>query len=296
MEYTVNDIVNSFYELMPDTRVVEAIPISGSYSHSAWKVVTENAAYALKINVRKPSLNDFERELAAQKLAEQINVPKILAVSPTPNILGNPYYIQEWRDGSSAAEAMPEMTPEQKRLFGYEFGQAVGRMHQITFLNYSEDCIGGNPITSWQELCRTRLGILLEKNKTVGILPEAGLSNIEQKCERLLNELPIDLKPCFVHRDLYLNNVLINEGRFEAIIDFEGAKIYDSSWDFVKPEVWIFNEYPELRTPFYEGYESISPLISLSRFVFRYQRDWSIFLQSLISALHRITLRCLIIF
>lgn len=62
-----------------------------------------------------------------------------------------------------------------------------------------------------------------------------------------------------VHRDLRAANLLTDaSGAFVGVVDFERSAATDPAWDMVKLAWWLFDEWPELREPVREGYESVA--------------------------------------
>jgi aminoglycoside phosphotransferase (APT) family kinase protein len=66
--------------------------------------------------------------------------------------------------------------------------------------------------------------------------------------------------PVLTHGDLWLPNVLVREGRFGCLLDFEHARYADRFRDFGKLDEHILDAFPAGREAFLESYQAICPL------------------------------------
>jgi aminoglycoside phosphotransferase (APT) family kinase protein len=142
--------------------------------------------------------------------------------------------------------------------FAAQFAVAVASMHQVTGGFFAENVIGPGVHATWADLCRNRLERLVKWNIDARVLPRPTIDAAEAYCKDLIAELPDDVVPVLTHRDLYLPNVIVTPESSVAIIDFEHASFFDRVWEFVKLEIWVFRRFPQLRSPFMEGYQSRS--------------------------------------
>ncbi|QHE59805.1 phosphotransferase [Rossellomorea vietnamensis] len=232
-----------------------------SYGHVCWKIKTHKGNFLLKIAERKTDNHHFLNEIYAQRLAIEsgMKVQRVLVAKEVPNSLNKNYYIQEWLPGSDAQKSISNFSGLEKQQFSWEFGETLAKLHSIKGDFFSEDLLGEKKTSSWRELVTNRLEKLLHENREVCVLDNKTIDNMEEKCNRLLQNLSDNIEPGFTHRDLYLSNVLVADNKFLNIIDFEHARFYDPLWDFVKVEAWIFRKFPELRAGFYKGYSNKFP-------------------------------------
>ncbi|HEX6288648.1 MAG TPA: aminoglycoside phosphotransferase family protein [Herpetosiphonaceae bacterium] len=246
----------------PQITIAEARRLSVGFGHAAWYLRTvEQGAFLLKIATRQPTDYYFANEIHAQQRMLQHGqpVPEIVAVCHAPNELGQHFYIQRWIPGEDGTTAVAAMSARQRSAFACDFGRAVALMHRIEGAAFSEDALGENVLPSWRDLCATRLSDLIRSNVQAAVLPPDRLAIVEERCARMIAELASDIAPVFTHRDLYLPNTLVHEGRFKTVIDFESVRFYDGLWDFVKLYAWVFRHYPEMEAPFLAGYRSAQP-------------------------------------
>lgn len=96
-------------------------------------------------------------------------------------------------------------------------------------------------------------------------LPNCDFSKwYHQQKEKLLKEYPQNLPEGLVHADVFFDNIIIADNKFQAIIDFECASYYPYSFDIASaligcvfdPENISFDRIH----PLLSGYQSIRPL------------------------------------
>ena len=69
------------------------------------------------------------------------------------------------------------------------------------------------------------------------------------------------VRPALCHRDLYLDNVLVDEqGALAALLDFDVAEVWDPLVEQFKLEWFVFEPNPAAREPFFDGYLAGDPM------------------------------------
>lgn len=237
--------------------------LTGSYGHASWKFTTAKETLLFKVNIRNINNQDLKNEILAHQLLTKANlsVPQILYSSPTPNILERPYYIQSWLPGVDATTALPELNRENREKFARSFGTFIAKMHKI-----ESDCFShalhknpGEQSLDWKNFILKKLEGFIFAIRKGNLLPASFLAAVEKKAHDLIDSIGSDVKPGFTHMDLYLANALVSAENLSAILDFESACFYDPIWDFVKLDAWVFQQFPDLRQPFLQGYSEIIP-------------------------------------
>jgi aminoglycoside phosphotransferase (APT) family kinase protein len=92
----------------------------------------------------------------------------------------------------------------------------------------------GAAVGDWDTLVRRVTERYAPWNDKIAALTPLEVATIRGRLVQSVAAVTDMVSPMLTHRDLYLANVLVNEGRFAAILDFELAKGYDPLLDFVK--------------------------------------------------------------
>jgi aminoglycoside phosphotransferase (APT) family kinase protein len=73
--------------------------------------------------------------------------------------------------------------------------------------------------------------------------------------DSLAPEVDEVVTPALCHRDLYLDNVLVDDdGALVALLDFDLVEVWDPLVDFFKLEWFVFEPNPAARKPFMDAY------------------------------------------
>jgi len=200
--------------------------------------------------------------------AAAVNMARDLGV-PTPRFLhmrtahetfgGRAFSVSEFLPGQDGQDTVPAMDRETRaRLFG-EWGRVVGRLHRVERAMFAEDALGSGATASWADVVTARLAALPGKYKDAGMEFDA-IADAVGRLQASVGEVSRAVRPVLVHRDLYLANMLVTEGRVAGLLDFEHARFCDPVTDFVKLMVFVFHDFPEARPAFLEGYQQMRKL------------------------------------
>ena len=137
-----------------------------------------------------------------------------------------------------------------------EFGRTVGRLHCIDLpveTVWRDDA--GFVHDDWLGVVRSSIaeaeaeleGRLGDEFETVA----TAAMTIRKRAAELL---PMINSPRLVHRDLHLANVLIDDDRITAVLDFEMVREWDAAYDFVKIRNSVFPIAPWAEEAFMTGY------------------------------------------
>ncbi len=133
-------------------------------------------------------------------------------------------------------------------------------------------------VGDWTAVVRRAAERYAEWNRAAGMLAAPEIAAIRERLIGAAAGVAAEVSPAITHRDLYLANVLINGGRFAALLDFELAKGYDPLLDFVKLGGFVFERWPASLKPFMAAYrhgvgraprveERLSVCLALEQFV-----------------------------
>ncbi len=178
-----------------------------------------------------------------------------------------------------AEEALPGMNDRRRDSLFSDLGQAVGRLHGIGLPKFTERI--GTPeadLDSWAAAVGQRAERAALRSREIGLLSTQETDAVVHRLQRSAENVSRVVAPVLTHYDLYLANVLVRDGRFEALLDFELAKGWEPMFDFVKLGMWVFEEWPRGFQPFVTAYrhrvgrvpdaeERLSTCLALENFV-----------------------------
>lgn len=243
--------------------VLRLTRLNKGWGHISWIVRTSSGRYLLKIGLRRPDLADLYRQVAAQQQAAgRIPTPLVVAISDHGGALQRPHFVQTWVPGTDGETLLPHLGSRSLSDFGHALGTTVATMHSIPGARFAEDCAGTITYASWTDACQSRLARMTTDNERAAVLPGPVLRTVTDHLAKLVGDLPDTIVPRLTHRDLYLPNTLLLADRHAEVglLDWESAAFYDPVWDFVKLNMWVFDQHPQLRAPFMDGYTAGEPL------------------------------------
>ncbi len=143
-------------------------------------------------------------------------------------------------------------------LFG-ELGAMVRRLHAIEVVQFTSR-VGSRGFDRWREFLDHRwqavLGRAAEAELDAGLVTRAHAFATSAAAE-------VDgaVRPSLCHRDLYLDNVLVDDaGALVAIIDFDSVEVWDPLVEWFSLEWFVFEPNPAARSAFMDGYLAGDPL------------------------------------
>jgi len=236
-------------------KVLAATRVPRAYNYDVWRLEARHGRYALKVARAETDPARLANALAAQRLATAAGVPgpQLLGYDEGA-LIGRAVYVQEWVAGTDAETAWPRITRQERERFAREFGRAVAQLHAIPGPCFSDDVVLARVVPSWSDGLRQYVAKYARRISHAGLLPPAILEAVVARLEDGLASLSPDLPPTLTHWDLWLPNVLVDDGECVGLIDWESAAFSDPLADFVRLEAWVFDPYPESRAPLLAGY------------------------------------------
>lgn len=167
--------------------------------------------------------------------------------------------VQRYVDaGGNTGEALQAMPADRRAAYFEDFGRAVGALHSLDlpeFGGWLDDT--GTRHATWAEAIHPG-DELRSIHQHPSVVPSDALGEAERRIELGLAALPT-IAPRLVHRDLGVNNTLLNPaGTFEAVIDFEMVREWDFPYDFSSRLHPMFDQVAGSSDPFMAGYRAIA--------------------------------------
>ncbi len=202
--------------------------IGAGHSNATFAVQRGDATFVLRRPPRPPlppSAHDMLREAGVLRgLAGRARVPAVLAVCPSVDVLGAPFYVMEHIAGSVLTDALPAALdcPEQRRAVADELVDALVEIHAVDWQTAGLAALG-KPEGYLARQLRRFLG-LWEHNRTRDV------PAVERVADWLGRNLPSSGPATVVHGDFRLGNTLYADdapARLTAVLDWEMSTLGD---------------------------------------------------------------------
>ena len=112
-------------------------------------------------------------------------------------------------------------------------GHALATLHQVRFDTFYPDFFAiGNTPQAWSDRFRAALG--KERSEARSRLS----APLFRAVEHLSLPATIPFPPCLIHNDFSPGNILVQDGRLAAVVDWDNAVVDVAPLDFVKMKYW----------------------------------------------------------
>jgi aminoglycoside phosphotransferase (APT) family kinase protein len=173
-----------------------------------------------------PSAHDVLREWRLLDAVKDtvIRAPRTLLACDDESVIGAPFYVMEYIEGSVITSEIPEPldSPEERRRMGLDLVDALAEIHSVDWGACGLE--GYGKPTGYLERQLRRFNGLWEVNKT------RELPRVQEVGEWLAREMPQSPEATIVHGDYRLGNTMVASdapARVIAIFDWELSTIGD---------------------------------------------------------------------
>jgi len=240
--------------------VTQLHPLVKGHGHQSFVVETSaNTTLLLKIALRREQLAKMQslRQVLELAARHHIPAPTLLYFSEgTASFGSRPWLVQEFLTGQDGEDALSRMSEGQRAAFFRDFGNAVARLHAVNVGYFAEDLASSRREETWASVVESRVARLENDHLQAGLLPRGRIEAAAAAIRSVVRTVSPHVCPSLVHRDLYLPNTLVADGRFLCLLDFEHARSSDALADFVKLRMWVFDKVPGSEAEFCAGYGS----------------------------------------
>ena len=208
-------------------------PLPGGYETLILAFTLSNAppAYSCPLVLRLlQSFSPPKRALREATLQNGVNalgipVPRVVAYSTAPRIVGRAFVIMERIAGSSMLQLLGRLSPNGIRLL-----TEMGRLQMN---------INRAPVDALRQHLQFHQVQLKNLPDAVRMMEEKihrhGLDQLVAGMEWVKANRPDEsCSPCLCHGDLHPGNIMVRKGRIVSILDWANAVIADKEWDVAK--------------------------------------------------------------
>ncbi len=208
-------------------------PLSGGNSNLTWHFSSAEQSCVVRTTpdeaISPNSARGIERESKVLKLVEGIvKAPKLIAWCDDTEVMGRPFLVQEWINGSSVTATLPnaDWDPvEATNALGEDMMRQLADVHSIVWPHEALSLLGRPDNFVSRQLERW---LSVRKEHAVRELPllfELGAW--------LQDNRPDTERPALIHGDYHLDNTLVSTEtpEIKAIIDWELATVGDPAMD-----------------------------------------------------------------
>lgn len=278
MNITTEQIVTIFHHHFPSEKILSLIEIPQSFVNPVYQVILSNQKeFILKIN-NSSWPNKALRELIAVALAKEqtsLPIPAFVAFDFTKKIVPWKYLIQEKAAGCELREAirLGKLGKREFLAIIQTLGSYLGELHSITFDFFGDFSISSSLFSSSEASAGVFWGRQFDDWPScfrafcldnLNWVDHTSFSNYRPALRKKIHEFSQTMlreeQSCFVHSDLQPTNILIENKRMTAIIDWEWSYAGSPSFDFALTRAGIYySTFPSIsKSKMYDQFPSLS--------------------------------------
>ena len=224
------------------------------WGNESW--IADTAIGRLIVKVGLPDADVAKWRAAAAGLAlarsADVSAPDLLAFVDAADVLED-RILRIFR-------CIPGRTPglDVPLQFFRDLGAEVRRLHSIVQPQFTSR-VGDDGFDRWSDFLDHRWDAVLSRVAQAEIDPTLA-ARVTELASSLAADLDELATPTLCHRDLYLDNMLVDdEGSLVALLDFDMVEVWDLAADFFKLEWFVFEPRPEAHGAFMEAYVAAGP-------------------------------------
>jgi len=181
-----------------------------------------------------------------------VPIPTILAHDFARTRIDRDYLIMNRVPGSAMSEVAGQLTPAQTAAILAELGRCVAKLHAIH--NDPYGYVGPHhpmpPQPNWPEAFAVMWARLLDDCVQCGVYDQDDRTSAMRLFDEYRAVFDPAAPPALCHMDLWVANVLVHDGQFSALFDFDRACYGDPENDLAVAEYCGLTQ-----EPFWQGYE-----------------------------------------
>ncbi len=238
----------------------EACPFGAGKFSQTFLVATDRSEFVLRIAPPDDLLQLFyeyrmmRQEPAVHAFIEErtdVPIPKILAHDFSRERIDRDVLIMNRVPGSALSEVSHRLTPGEVEAILTELGRCVAKLHAIHVAQhgYVGEHRPMEPQPSWPEAFAIMWRKLIDDCVACGVYTDDDRALAMKLFDEHRDVFDPATPASVCHMDLWIANILVHEGRFSALFDFDRACYGDRENDLAVAEYCGLT-----RRPFWQGY------------------------------------------
>ncbi|TFG70329.1 MAG: aminoglycoside phosphotransferase family protein [Anaerolineales bacterium] len=197
--------------------------------------------YILRIGAREDAGQRLEREtLILQNLAGQLPVAKVLAFGQEQGFF---YQVQQYMPGQQLYTIWKTLTAAVQDTIAAELAASLKILHSANFSDFGDGWQDSKRYATWSDYLTDMFQNTIEEIRDLNIRMVPGFIemavNYFEEHKKVLQEGV----PTLVHSDMTLVNILAENGKVSAILDFEFARQAPADYELLAIEAFCL--YPK---------------------------------------------------
>jgi aminoglycoside phosphotransferase (APT) family kinase protein len=231
-------------------------PVQGNIN----RCLLVNDAYVLRFDVLDwGGANRYAGEKWAYEILSETDVPvsRVIALDTSKHLVPYDYLILTKMPGKTISTSAADLPFADRYAIGYSAGQHLATIHSHDFAQFGllYNIVAGTPQPDWSAYVADHFRYYQGQVQALGILSADVMGRIDALIVRMQPLLAAVQQGVFIHGDYHFLNLLQQDGKMSAVLDFDWASSGDPSWDFRIDDA-IESEVPDSREAFYAGYTS----------------------------------------
>ncbi|MBS1970827.1 MAG: aminoglycoside phosphotransferase family protein [Bdellovibrionales bacterium] len=215
-----------------------------------------NEEYVIRFNARDPEVPKFQREKFVFSLlhASRIPTPKSFVLDESREFVPYEVLITKMLPGQNIEAQWPSLDTQERELVAADAGRWLAQLHRQSFDFFGELTNRGPlPRTgTWIEYLEARLEYHLQQSAKFKIFEAATEDRFRQALQDRREIFESVTEASLIHMDYHLGNLLHQDLKVTAVLDFEWAFAGDPLYDLCR---WVHGEdWPGSRKGFLQGY------------------------------------------
>jgi aminoglycoside phosphotransferase (APT) family kinase protein len=243
--HTWSDALENLIRIICQKEGLEARIISTLSGGQVNQVFLIDDAHVIRIGSREDAFQRLKQETElVQRLTQDIPVPRVIAFGQHN---GHVYQIQQFIRGQKLHSAWKHFPPEVQDRIVAELATHLKTLHKMVFPQFGYFHLPASWNDSWLEFFTDQFTNTLAEIKALGIriapdLLAAAVSYFDEHKQALQEGVP-----ALVHGDLWPGNILVEQAKIAAILDFEYSVQAPRDFELVKMEDFCLypNDYAE---------------------------------------------------
>lgn len=206
-------------------------------------------------------LSRFHGEQIAYHYLRQADIPcpQVIALDDSKTLVSYDYMIMTRVEGSPLLDSWPQLSPIQQQQVATEAGRLLARMHDISLPKFGRLYGTERVFDTWYAYVMDQFEYEGQASRADNLISQMLYDRMQAVLVAYRPTFDSVSQPRLVHWDYHFGNLLQQDGKITAVLDFEWALGGDPAHDFNRRTEWE-EQCPGSLTWVYDGYTALHPL------------------------------------